>query len=172
MNTIVYGAGANCDGVLKRFDADNILCIIDKDLSKKGQKKCGVQIWGIDDINIFNYDRVIVSIEKNYDEIKNDLILKGVPEEKIFHYSRVIKISPKNIGSMKCDWEKGITQDEIYDELCNHTTELSSMEQFFLVGKHNRSYKWLHYFEIYNNHFKRYLGKDITILEIGVNRCG
>lgn len=41
-----------------------------------------------------------------------------------------------------------------------------------MLGQHNRSFKWLHYFEIYNRHFGKYIGKDVTIMEIGVNKGG
>ena len=33
-------------------------------------------------------------------------------------------------------------------------------------------YKWLHYFDIYDEHFSRFRGKDVTVLEIGVASGG
>lgn len=33
-------------------------------------------------------------------------------------------------------------------------------------------HKWLHYFEVYDHHFRRYRGKPVTILEIGVFHGG
>lgn len=33
-------------------------------------------------------------------------------------------------------------------------------------------HKWMHYFDIYHQHFNRFVGKEITILEIGVSQGG
>lgn len=36
----------------------------------------------------------------------------------------------------------------------------------------NLIHKWNHYFEIYDTHFERFVGRDIVILEIGVSQGG
>lgn len=36
----------------------------------------------------------------------------------------------------------------------------------------NQIHKWLHYFDIYERHFERFVGKEINILEIGVYHGG
>lgn len=33
-------------------------------------------------------------------------------------------------------------------------------------------HKWHHYFDIYHNHFRRFLGRPVKLLEIGVNKGG
>ena len=96
----------------------------------------------------------------------------GIDEEKIIPYYEFSKVSPHNIGTFIADWDKGISSNEFYDELCKHDEELSLLEREFLFGKHNRSFKWLHYFEIYNLHLQHYYGKNINIMEVGVNEGG
>jgi hypothetical protein len=48
---------------------------------------------------------------------------------------------------------------------------------FFQKQKHLKIHKWHHYFDIYHNHFQRFRGKSVRLLEIGVAsgapfRCG
>ncbi len=42
----------------------------------------------------------------------------------------------------------------------------------FFQNKGNLIHKWHHYFEVYERHFSRYKGKDVTILEIGLYHGG
>lgn len=42
------------------------------------------------------------------------------------------------------------------------------LKDFFLNENHRPINKWLHYFEIYERHFEKYVGKDVTVVEIGV----
>lgn len=175
MRVVVYGAGENCRRVLEKIqEKDEILCIADKDTHKIGGTVEGYPIIAPEDIVSYGYDMIVVSIIANFDDVKQELIGKGIDRRKIIHWMKFINISPKYIGTMVADWESsgGLCADEIYDELCSHADELSSMEKEFLLGKHNRSFKWLHYFEVYNRHFGRYIGKEVTLLEVGVNKGG
>ncbi len=172
MRTIIYGAGGNCNVVLHALKNDEIIGIVDSDKSKTETRIEGIKVYGKDRLLENDYDRVVVSVIKNYEAIKQELVAAGVIENKIIHYMDCTIVSPRNTGSMPCDWSKKLTPNQIYDELCKHIDEVSPMEKFYLIGKHNRSYKWVHYFEIYNRHFKKYIGKDVVIMEIGVNRGG
>ncbi len=175
MNVIVYGAGKNCKMVLeavRKQGADEIVFITDKDSNKIGGKIEGIQIVSPESIADISYELILVSVDNNFEAIKDDLIRLGMDEKTIVYFRDYFSVSPRNTGTMVCDWNKVRNQNMIYDELCAHVSEISEMERFFLMGKHNRSFKWLHYFEVYNNHFKRYIGKDVTIMEIGVNRGG
>lgn len=49
---------------------------------------------------------------------------------------------------------------------------MNDLEKYFYGNKGNLIHKWLHYFEIYDKHFKRFRGKEVTILEIGVSHGG
>ncbi len=48
----------------------------------------------------------------------------------------------------------------------------NSLSEFFFSNKGNLINKWHHYFEIYDRHFSKYKGKDITLLEVGVFHGG
>lgn len=49
---------------------------------------------------------------------------------------------------------------------------MNDIEKFFRENTSNLVTKWIHYFEIYENHFKRYRDKEVVILEIGVLQGG
>lgn len=173
MKLLVYGAGSNCRFVLERIDAeDTVLCIADADSKKHGTEINGAQVVAPEKIAEQEYDKILVSINNRDAEIKESLVALGVREEDIVFWRDYVKLSPHNTGTVRVDWDKGITAIGLYEEMCSHAAELSEMERFYLTGEHNRSFKWLHYFEIYNRHFAKYIGKDITIMEIGVNKGG
>ena len=50
--------------------------------------------------------------------------------------------------------------------------KISQIENYFYNNKKNLIHKWDHYFEIYDRHFKKYKGKDVVLLEVGVSRGG
>lgn len=173
MKLIIYGAGRNCCGVLRRIDSkDSILCIADADTDKEGTKIKGINVVSPLKIQEYEYDIIVVSVDHKFEEIKKQLTTLGIREDKIIHWTNFIIMSPHNTGSIRVDWHKGIKENEIYTEMCSHESELSEMERFFLMGRHNSTYKWSHFFEIYNRHFEKYIGKDVTIMEIGVNKGG
>lgn len=157
--------------VLEKLGTEEVVAIADNDNEKQGLKVMNVSIISPDEIITIDPDLVMVSVEYGFDRIRDFLVEMGVTAE-IVHFRDFFNVSPRNTGTFPCDWSKGLKQGDIYDELCLYESKISEMERFFLTGKHNRSFKWLHYFEIYNRHFAKYIGKDINILEIGVNRGG
>ncbi len=173
MRIIVYGAGRNCQNVLNGLSSDDVLCIADQNPEGAKYKGGGILIVPPEAILVYDYDKIIVSVVENFLHIKEFLIQLGVKKEKIMHYTELnLSLTPKNIGTMIADWRKDLTNDTLYDELCSHADDLSELEKEFLVGKHNRSFKWLHYFEIYNRYFNKYIDQEVTIMEIGVNKGG
>ncbi len=50
--------------------------------------------------------------------------------------------------------------------------KISQLEDYFHNNKKNLIHKWDHYFEIYDRHFKKYKGRDIVLLEVGVSTGG
>ena len=46
------------------------------------------------------------------------------------------------------------------------------LESYFYNNRKNIVHKWQHYFDIYHAHFKRYIGTDCIVLEIGVGQGG
>ena len=49
---------------------------------------------------------------------------------------------------------------------------MNDLERYFNENKGRLIHKWHHYFEIYDNHFKRFRDKEVVILEIGVSQGG
>lgn len=47
-----------------------------------------------------------------------------------------------------------------------------TLHQYFINNPTKRLHKWLHYFDIYEKHFDRFVNKSPTILEIGVHGGG
>jgi hypothetical protein len=50
--------------------------------------------------------------------------------------------------------------------------ETNPIAEYFYSGHHKLIHKWFHYFDIYHSHFKRFIGTECTILEIGVDYGG
>lgn len=49
---------------------------------------------------------------------------------------------------------------------------MNDLEKYFRSNTKRLIHKWAHYFEIYDRHFSKYIGKELTILEIGVSQGG
>jgi hypothetical protein len=47
-----------------------------------------------------------------------------------------------------------------------------SLHKIFLNNSGNITNKWIHYIDIYEKHFSRFVGKELLILEIGVSKGG
>jgi hypothetical protein len=52
------------------------------------------------------------------------------------------------------------------------TNEENPLWEYFLHNRGHLIHKWHHYFDIYHNHFRRYRGQPVTLLEIGVFHGG
>jgi len=46
------------------------------------------------------------------------------------------------------------------------------LHRYFLTNGGRRLHKWLHYFDIYERHFRRFRNRPVTMLEIGVHGGG
>ena len=49
---------------------------------------------------------------------------------------------------------------------------MNDLERIFYANTENLIHKWKHYFEIYDRHFSRFRGSDVTVLEMGVGQGG
>lgn len=49
---------------------------------------------------------------------------------------------------------------------------MNTLQAYFESNTKRVINKWLHYFEIYDRYFNKYRNKEVTILEIGVNKGG
>ena len=162
MQIIIYGAGGNCKHVMDKEEVrqNNILCIADKDIKKSGMNINGIDVVLPEQIKGYEYDFILVTVNRKLGKIKKELAEIGIPEDKVIYWKDYVKVLPRNIGTMTADWSKGLRAGDVYGELCSHLEELNDMEAEFLTGRHKRSFKWLHYFEIYNRHFAKYIGID------------
>jgi len=50
--------------------------------------------------------------------------------------------------------------------------ETGPLAELFYASDRFKVHKWLHYLEVYERHFARYRGTNVTMLEIGVNQGG
>ncbi len=49
---------------------------------------------------------------------------------------------------------------------------MSKLQEYFENNTANAMNKWMHYFDIYERHLSKYVGKEVVILEIGVFQGG
>jgi hypothetical protein len=49
---------------------------------------------------------------------------------------------------------------------------MNDLEKYFRQNNNRLIDKWVHYFDIYDRHFKRYRNQEVVILEIGVSQGG
>lgn len=49
---------------------------------------------------------------------------------------------------------------------------MNDLEAYFVNNSGRQIFKWHHYFDIYDRHFKRFRGKEIVVVEIGVFQGG
>lgn len=47
-----------------------------------------------------------------------------------------------------------------------------NIKDYFLNNTGNSIHKWIHYFDIYEKHFSRFVGKKILMIEIGIDQGG
>lgn len=73
---ILFGAGARLDHMMKINKLENydIVAIVDNDVKKQNELFCGYIVKKPEDIHKLDYDRIIISSEKYFDEIKEMLV--------------------------------------------------------------------------------------------------
>jgi hypothetical protein len=173
MKIIIYGAGHNCSFVMKRIaEEDAIICIADCDCKKQGTVIDGIKVISPEEIPNYEYDMILVSVVNGWDKIVAFLREIGIDSKKIVSWYTYVNLSKHSIGTYSLDWENNVTADKLWERLCSENKNLSEIEEFFLRGEHRPSTKWLHYFEVYNRHFSKFYGKDITVVEVGVRKGG
>lgn len=75
-------------------------------------------------------------------------------------------------------YEQGFTRLQEWEAEVSSDTEIAAkpinpLEAFFDSHTTGRGiFKWRHYFEIYDRHFRKFVGKDIHILEVGIGAGG
>jgi hypothetical protein len=137
----------------------------------------------INDIKGLEYDWVFIATQMfhEFEEFKKQLLEGGVSDKKIWYSFDVDTFNLRlkgfknyNSGTLKYKndffMKERPTAREL--ELNLDFDSMNKLEQFFYGNRGKTIYKWLHYFEIYHRHFSRFVGKEVTILEIGVFKGG
>ena len=69
------------------------------------------------------------------------------------------------------DTEDNLEKRKIVKDILNNDDKYS-LHNYFAENRDRGIDKWLFYFDIYEKHFSRFRGKDINILEIGIQNGG
>lgn len=175
---IIFGAGSTCKELLEKENIlKNIVVLLDNDKNKWGKTINGKEIVRPDKVNDYEFDKIII-VSDSYKRIFKQLTFNyNIAEDKIiffekFNWENSVHYTPKNTGTIDVDWSKVTSDEALYEQLCKNPEKLGDAERFFLLGEHNHCFKWLCYFDVYERHFQKYRNKEITIMEIGVNKGG
>lgn len=136
----------------------------------------------ISGIKELDYDLIFIASKTVYEfkEFHRQLIKQGAENKKIWYNSNIDTFNLRLKGFTK--YNSGILKYKTDFFMEEKPTDLelkkldsrsmNKLEQYFYGNKGKIIHKFLHYFEIYDKHFSRFIGKDITVLEIGVSKGG
>lgn len=96
-----------------------------------------------------------ISDEKNTDEVK-------------ISYPPLLVISAEH--SDENNQKRQIAKDILYTQYNAFCDKI--LHDYFINNKNNAIHKWYMYFDAYQRHFSRFRGKDVNILEVGVQNGG
>ena len=96
-----------------------------------------------------------ISDEKNTDEVK-------------VSYPPLLVIGAEN--SDENNQKRQIAKDILYTQYNASCDKI--LHDYFISNKNNAIHKWYMYFDAYQRHFSRFRGKDVNILEVGVQNGG
>lgn len=173
MNIVFFGAGKN----LKRFINESpllkyvtVIAVLDNDEEKWGEQIGGYTIGSPQKLERMDYDKIVVTAY--YEEIKEQLMAQyNMDECKVIKLEWLIVPSLFNTGDIdfNCDYNKCYSiSDLVKGKVIVH----NRLEEFFFYENHNPITKWWHYFEIYHQHFNKFIGTQVKMLEIGVYKGG
>lgn len=178
MKVILFGAGNKLECFLKsdkRAKKIEIAAIMDNDKMKWGKSVEGYTILSPLILKEIEFDKIVITLIDN--EICNEICKQlneeyGIEKQKIIRLENLVMPAEINVGDMEfnCDYDQCYDKSEI---IPNKLIPKNKLEDFFLKKTNRRRIsKWLHYFEIYNRYFEKYIGKNIKMLEIGVFEGG
>lgn len=173
MRVVFFGAGNNLKRFLKESPVVSYITvqgILDNDESKWGEMLGQYTVESPDKLLEIDYDRVVVTAY--YKEIREQLLYEyKLDEVKIIKLEWLIVPGIFNVGDIdfNCRYEQCYSiSDLIPDKIITH----NRLEDFFFHEKHNPIRKWWHYFEVYHQFFMKFVGSNVTMLEIGVYKGG
>lgn len=65
---------------------------------------------------------------------------------------------------------RAVVKDILYTKY--NENDNKTLHDYFISNKANAIHKWFSYFDVYERHFSRFRGKDVNILEVGVQNGG
>lgn len=182
---IVVGNLNDCKDTFQKIDIDLIDSLVfatnETDISNEWfEDKVTINI---NEVKGADYDWIFIATLMFYEfiEFKEQLIDLGVDGEKVWYSFdintfnlRLKGFTNYNSGTLKYKNDFFMKEKPNAHELESNLdfASMNKLEQFFYGNKGKTIYKWLHYFEIYHRHFSRFIGKEVTLLEIGVFEGG
>lgn len=172
----LFGIGSEAVAILKEFYS-LYWCTVQVDSVFFNDS----QYWGMNftpdicierpsEIISHHFDKLIICAVSEYKEAVISLLTEklGVEEEKIVTYYEWLEV---NVGMHNIDWEDIHSSRDILSKL-QQCTALNDLEDFYYNQSHREMTKYLHYFEVYDRHFKKYRNTDCVVVEIGICKGG
>lgn len=182
---IILGNLKDSKRAFENIDIDLIDSLIfvtnDKDLSNEwfvNKNKIPInKVKGLE------YNWIFIATQKNskFIEFQAQLTDLGVDIANIWYNSdinhfnlRLRGFKKYNSGTLRYKTDLFMEEKPTIQELEKKLDyqSMNKLEKYFYTNTGKTIHKCLHYFEIYDNHFSRFIGKEVTILEIGVFKGG
>lgn len=129
------------------------------------------------------YDWIFIAepLIEEFKEFKKQLVGCGVDENRIWYNSdintfnlRLKGFTSYNAGKVRYINDYFIEKKPNIEDLKLNLDfkTMNRLEHFFYNKMGKTIHKWLHFFEIYHRHFQKFIGDEVTVLEIGVFEGG
>ncbi len=182
-NILILGNLNNCKNAFKKIDLDLIdsLAFITNEMDSRNKWFADKNNFLTDDIKELDFDFIFVAAGKfqEFRKFKNQLLDQGIKEEKIWYNFDVDTFNLRlkgfrkyNSGTLKYKKDFFMEEKPAANQMNLDFNSMNKLEQYFYCNKGKTIHKFLHYFEIYDRHFSRFIGKDVAVLEIGVSKGG
>lgn len=145
----IWGTGNAFKNFYSQLDRERfqIIALTDSNTQKHNLHINGLPILPSEEWFELECDYIVIASSTYYGEIRKILNDHNMPQSIIFSRQEFA--------------EKVQYKSEI-DELVKNNL----LFQYFYTQKHRPSTKWIHYFDIYNQHFSKYLGQEIWLCEV------
>lgn len=172
---VLFGVEKGSESILRdaiieytRQEGKSVIGVVSNAMELQGKIIYGYPVEGFEEWVMMEYDTVIVCAPHLLSERVVDLFRQRfhLSVKQCYSYQR------PRIGNHPIDWSKVEDQEDIFRQLRAMPEKLNDLEKFFLSDDHRLIFKWMHYFEIYDRHFRKYRGKSPVVMEIGVFKGG
>lgn len=181
---VVFGNLDNLKDIFQKIEHKNLDSIILTTTENRNDEWFSDKtIVPIDKIKGIEYDWVFIAVSSfvEFRELKNQLLTLGVDKKRIWYNSDIKTFNLILKGFTHYNSGKLKYKNKFFMEHKPHPhdlklgldfTSMNRLEEFFYNHKGKSIHKWLHFFEIYHRHFKKFIDKEVTVLEIGVFQGG